>query len=183
MCSFGGDCSSGGKAGCTVSERLRVQIPFVSVCTSGRGDPPLSLYCSPLMALTVKVCESSSLGEMTAPANGSIPRGFWGRDCSLTKYSSRPCSLFKTKNLEVTTTEDVSRAARQRTPPHRPSRHYLNGIKVDYNNELVLTGADGGVASSHFFTPQWDTVENRVDTHWRTYLYCQPVTRLVYFIK
>lgn len=63
-------------------------------------DSPLSLYCSPLMALTVKVWQSSSLGEMTAPARGSIPRGFWGRDCSLTKYSSRPTSLFRTKNLQ-----------------------------------------------------------------------------------
>ncbi|KAF3857505.1 hypothetical protein F7725_009364 [Dissostichus mawsoni] len=33
----------------------------------------MSLYCSPLMALTVKVCESSSLGEMTAPARGAYP--------------------------------------------------------------------------------------------------------------
>lgn len=77
------------------------------------------------MALTVKVCESSSLGEMTAPANGSVPRGFWGRDCSLTKYSSRPASLFKTKNLK--------------TKPLALSVlpwHYLNWIRLDYNDDL-----------------------------------------------
>jgi hypothetical protein len=51
------------------------------------------------MALTVKVWESSSLGDMTAPAKGSVPRGFWGLDCSLTKYSNNPASLLRTKNL------------------------------------------------------------------------------------
>lgn len=64
-------------------------------------EAPLSLYCSPLIALTVKVCESSSLGEMTAPAKGNVPLGFWCRDCSFTKYSSSPASLFNTKNLET----------------------------------------------------------------------------------
>lgn len=61
---------------------------------------PLSLYCSPLMAFTVNVCESSSLGEITAPPRGNVPRGFWVRDCSLTKYSRSPNSLFRTKNLD-----------------------------------------------------------------------------------
>lgn len=61
---------------------------------------PLSLYCSPLAALTVKVWESSSLGEITAPASCKVPLGFRCLDCSFTKYSSRPASLFKTKNLQ-----------------------------------------------------------------------------------
>ena len=83
--------------------RAEKQREGVEKPASVLGHLPLSLYCSPLMALTVKVCESSSLGEMTAPARGSIPRGFWGRDCSLTKYSRKPASLFKTKNLQGTT--------------------------------------------------------------------------------
>lgn len=73
-------------------------------------EAPLSLYCSPLMALTVKVCESSSLGEMTAPAKGNVPLGFWCRNCSFTKYSSSPASLFSTKNLETAQKAQVSGA-------------------------------------------------------------------------
>lgn len=88
--------------------RAEKQREGVEKPASVLGHLPLSLYCSPLMALTVKVCESSSLGEMTAPARGSIPRGFWGRDCSLTKYSRKPASLFKTKNLQGTTAATVT---------------------------------------------------------------------------
>lgn len=116
---------------------------------------PLSLYCSPLMALTVKVWESSSLGEMTAPARGSVPRGFCGRDCSLTKYSSTPASLFNTKNLQ-------GRNERGRADVlllHLLLMEIANILRPTYIHEQTSTSGPA------------------------THLYCHPVTRLVYFIK
>lgn len=138
---------------------------------------PLSLYCSPLMALTVKVCESSSLGEMTAPAKGSMPRGFCGRDCSLTKYSSRPASLFKTKNLKSNNTGLVC----------CPWYDFLSQSHLTFLFGKLETHIN---THTKVLCP-YKTVRSLmliemtyVTWSWvRTHLYCQPVTRLVYFIR
>lgn len=49
----------------------------------------------------------------------------------------------------------------QHLSPHRPSWHYLNGIKVDYNNELVWKEL---VVEPVVLTPQWDTEKSGSNT-------------------